>query len=81
MEIFLSGGKGAFGEDTDSLRKRKAWKAGLIDVLKNSPSKDRKSLRWNLTKVYLQPADGRYGRHIREVAETKESEVLHVSSP
>ena len=78
MEVRLFGNKGPLGEDPESLGKRKAWKAGLIDVLKNSPSEDRKFLRWNLIHVYQKPADGCY---VREVAETEELEVFPESSP
>ena len=64
--------KDPLGGDPELLGKRKAWKAGLIDVLKNSPSKDRKFLRWNLIEV--QPL-GDYD--IFEVlAESEELEVL-----
>ena len=47
-------------------------------MLKNSPSKDRKFLRWNLDQIYLRPIDCCY---IREPAETEELEVLPGSSP
>ena len=73
MEIRLIGNSDPLEEEPDLLRKRKTWKAGLIDVLKNSPSKDRKFLRWNLIQVYKQPADDCY---VSEVAETEELEVL-----
>jgi len=55
------------------LREWKAWKAGLIDVLKNGPSKDRKFLRWVLIRVYV-PSVG--DPLVREVLEGGELEVL-----
>jgi len=77
VEIHLIEGKGGFLEDLDFLEKRKAFKSDLIDVLKNSPSKDRKLLRWHLTQVHLEPATYCY---TREVVEDEEFEVLPESS-
>ena len=57
--------------------RREACKAGFVDVLKNSPSKDRKFLRWKLTQFYKRPVDDRY---IHEVIEVEELEVLPESS-
>jgi len=78
VETRLIGNKGSLGEDPELLGKRKAWKAGLTDLLKNSPSKDRKFLRWNFIQINEQPVDGCY---VREVAETEELEVSPESSP
>ena len=63
-------------ENLESVGKQKAWKAGLITVLKNSPSNDRKFL--SFVQVYRKPIDGWC---IYEVAETEELEVLPGSSP
>ena len=70
METRLTGNKSPLG-DPELLRKRKAWKAGLIDVLKNSPSKDRKFLRWN----FVQIEQSVYGSYVRKVVGTGELEV------
>ena len=78
MEARLIGNKGPLGNDPELLGKWKTWKAGLIDVLKNSPSKDRKFLRWNLIQVYKDPIND---CHVSEVAESGELEVLPESSP
>ena len=32
--------------------RRRAWKKGLVDVLKSSPSKERKFLRWTVTRDF-----------------------------
>jgi len=78
VETRLYENKGPLGENPELLGKRKAWKAGLIDVLKNSPSEDRKFLIWNLIQVYQQPTDGCY---VNEAAETEELEVFPEPSP
>ena len=62
---------GHYSQLPDSLRK--AWKSGLIDVLKSSPSKDRKFLRWMVFRTYLQPVDKYWAR---EVVEAEELEVF-----
>jgi len=49
----------------------KGWKVSFIDVLKNSPSKNRKFLRW--TVIRWQRIDYNY---LREVVEAGELEVL-----
>ena len=77
MEIRLIGNKGILGDGPALVEKLKAWKAGLIDVLKTSPSKNRKFLRWNVVRIHQQPVGGCC---IREVTETEESEVLPESS-
>ena len=73
VEIRLTGHR----EDPRFLEEREVWKAGLIDVLKNSPSKDRKFLRWNLVQIYRRLADNRL---IHEVVEAEVLEVLPESS-
>jgi len=55
------------------LREWKEWKEGLIGVLKDSPSKGRKFLRWIVVRIYDQ-SDG--NRLVREVLEAGELEVL-----
>lgn len=55
------------------LERRKAWKAGLVDVLKNSPSEDRKFLRWKVSQIHPRATD-RFAVH--EVVEIEELEVL-----
>lgn len=65
-------------ESPNLLKKRKAWEAGLIDVLKNSSSKDRKFLRWSLTQLKLRHVDHCW---VREVMGTEVLEVLPESSP
>ena len=74
----LSGHRDSLDEDPSFLGRRKAWKAGLIDLLKNSPSKDRKFLRWSLVQADLRPVDNRY---VRQVVESEVLEVLPESSP
>ena len=32
--------------------RRRVWKKGLVDVLKSSPSKERKFLRWRVTRDF-----------------------------
>ena len=71
VEIYLAGSMADLGE-------KKAWKAGLIDVLKNSPSKHRKFLRWNVVKFYVGPRR-RHG--CQSVLETEELEVFPESPP
>ena len=53
--------------------RRKAWKKALIDVLKKSPSEDRKFLRWEITRYAPHPVDG---RAVNEVLEAGQMEVL-----
>ena len=72
MEIHLVECKDPF-EDKDWLGERETWKAGLIDVLKNSPSKGRKFLRWNITEICQDPSDSSY---FRKFVEAGELEVL-----
>jgi len=73
VEIRLKWDKDRFGEHPGLLERGKVWKAGLIDVLKNSPSEARKFLRWNLAKTYRRPVDNRF---IYEVVEAEELEVF-----
>lgn len=47
----------------------KAWKAGIVDVLKKIRFKNRKFLRWKTSRVYLQPDWSCYFRKIMEVGE------------
>jgi len=51
---------------------RKVWKRELIDLLKDSPSTDRKVLRWKIVQSY--PHCLRAGR-AHDVIETEELEV------
>jgi len=53
----------------------KAWRASFIDVIKHSPSKNRKFLRWIVTR--WQCIDNQY---VREVVEAGGLEVLPESS-
>ncbi|KAF9645681.1 hypothetical protein BDM02DRAFT_3189524 [Thelephora ganbajun] len=69
--------EGRLDQSSNVLGRRKAWKACLIDVLKNSPSRDRKFLRWKVAKIYSQPDEKRL---VREIVETEELEVLSDSS-
>ena len=63
-------------ENLESVWIREAWKAGLIDVLENSPSRDRKFL--SFVQVCRKPIDGWC---VCGVAETEELEMLPGSSP
>jgi len=49
----------------------KGWKASFIDVLKNSPSKNRKFLRWTVTCW-----ECINNQFVRKVVEAGELEVL-----
>jgi len=73
VEIRITGHR----DDPSFLEGAEVWKAGLIDVLKSSPSKHRKFLRWNLVRTYMRLVDNRI---IHEVVETEELEVLPESS-
>lgn len=42
---------------SDSEEDRRVWKMNCIDVLKNSPSKNRKFLRWKVAQEYTYPID------------------------
>lgn len=59
------------------LGKWKVLKAGLIDVLKNSSSEDRKFLRCDVVQIYPEFASRRC---VRKVVEAGELEVLPESS-
>ena len=49
----------------DALKEnRRAWKWGLVDVLKSSPSKERKFLRWRVTSSRTYPKS-----HVLETGE------------
>lgn len=52
---------------------RDAWKSGFIDVLKNSPAKDRKFLRWRTAHTRSSPK-------IYDVVENGELEVFAKTS-
>ena len=78
MELRLVRPKDYFRRGPVLLGELKAWKAGLIDVLKKSPSKDRKILKLNVIRMHPQP-DGY--RHVREVLESEELEVSPESFP
>ena len=73
VEIHLSGPGLRSRQPPDELARLEAWKPRFIDVLKNSPSKNRKFLRWNLVRLTMQPGDPRY---MWEVLEAGELEVL-----
>jgi len=73
VEIRVTGHR----DDPRFLEGAEVWKAGLIDVLKNSPSEDRKFLRWTLARSYRRLVDNRI---IDEVVEAEELEVLSESS-
>jgi hypothetical protein len=53
---------------------RKIWKRKLIDLLRDSPSTERKFLRWKISQSYPR-ADGGRGRAY-DVVESEELEVL-----
>jgi len=73
VEIHLIEHKdGYFAQPPNLLERRAAWKKGLVDVLKKSPSRDRKVLRWKVAKIYWQPLDRCLAR---EVVEAEELEV------
>jgi len=78
VEINLVENGGPPGGDPDLLGKWKVMKEGLIDVLKNSSSKDRKLLRSNVTQTYQTAFDRRY---VYFVVEDEELEVLPELSP
>lgn len=67
------------GQTLHSLGGWEAWKTGLIDVLKNSPSKDRKFLKWDIVRLWLQPFDN--DGYTRTVVEAGEMEVLPEPPP
>lgn len=74
VDVELEEGKGR--EPADELereKRRKVWKGELISLLKDSPSTERKFLRWKITQSYLR-TDGR-GRAF-EVMLNEELEVL-----
>ena len=77
VEIHIIEKKYYPGGDPDSLEKWKVLKAGLIDVLKNSSSKERKFLRCNVTRMYPELPDLRC---VRAVVKAEELEVLPESS-
>lgn len=41
-----------FAQSSDSMAKLETWKTRIVDVLKDSPSKDRKFLRWSNSRAY-----------------------------
>jgi len=56
---------------------REIWKKKLVDLLKDSPSVDRKFLRWKVVQTYRRP-DSFYQAY--DVVETEELEVLPETS-
>jgi len=60
---------GRFTQPPNFLERRKAWKAGLVDVLKKSPSRDRKLLRWKVARIYRKPLDRCLAREVVEAEE------------
>jgi len=52
---------------------RKAWKRELINLLKDSPSTERKFLRWKIVQIFIR-ADGR--SRGQEVVVNEELEVF-----
>jgi len=73
VEIRLSDSEHRPGRLPDTLAKLEAWKTCFIDVLKNSPSKDRKFLRWNVAQL---PTGSVRTRYFWEVLEAGELGVL-----
>ena len=71
VEIRLSD---TFTRFPGSLAKLETWKSRLVDVLKDSPSKDRKFLRWNTPQVDYDVS------YAGEIALAGELEVLPESS-
>jgi len=67
-----------FSRSPDVLAQLEAWKTGIVDVLKNSPSKDRKFLRWNVAQIGQALSDDCY---VRRVVEAEVLEVLAEPSP
>ena len=51
---------------------RKIWKGKLISLLKDSPSMDRKVLRWKVTQSYY---DGEFLRRRYSIVENEELEI------
>jgi len=60
----------------DRERERKAWKRELVNLLKDSPSTERKFLKWTVTKSHLRTVFG----WAYEVVESEELEVLPETS-
>lgn len=56
---------------------REIWKGELISLLKDSPSTDRKFLRWKVVRSYRNPHGAGRGY---DVVETEELEVLPETS-
>ena len=55
-----------YESEVDRERARKTWKMGLVGILKDSPSTDRKVLRWKIVQPWAP----------YKVLENEESEVL-----
>ena len=73
VEVHLADPKDGSMEPPGVLAALEAWKAGIVDVLKNSPCKDRKFLRWNVARACRAPSDNCF---VRDVVETEVLEVL-----
>ena len=73
VEIHLSDSQSNSERLPDTLAELETWKTCLIDVLKSSPSKERKFLRWNVAQRVLRSADVPY---VWEVLRAGELEVL-----
>jgi len=56
---------------------REIWKRELIGLLKDSPSTDRKVLRWKVVQICLCPNDVRL---VYDIVESEESEVFPETS-
>jgi len=59
---------------------RRIWKRDLVSLLKDSPSTDRKFLRWKVVKSYRRTNGPGRGRAY-DVVESEELEVLPETSP
>ena len=78
MEVHLADPNGSLAQSPGVLARLEVWKTGIVDVLKSSPSKDRKFLRWNVARSSRVHSDICY---VREDVEAEELEVLADPSP
>lgn len=64
-------------EPPETVQEREIWRRELISILKDSPSKDRKILRWRVVQSYRHPGTIRL---LYDVVEDEELEVLPEAS-
>jgi hypothetical protein len=63
--------------EVDWEKARETWKRELINLLKDSPSTDRKVLRWKIVQSYPHPQGA---NRVYNVVETEELEVAPSTS-